>query len=1109
MLRLVTPSRSGVAYLESVTVSGRTPFAGGIDEFALWPFAMRDNDVVALRGKSAATLFSTLTETSRSVRSAVTPTPPWWWPHAYYTFDEGGGGRVTDFAAYQWTLSGQMLPLSDTAGAALVSSSLRGTLGGVRPPNAAGSTFINWPSRKASGAPENGRVLLVEDESAVFSLSAVHPDGAGVTIFISQYPSHGTLYQVSPNGVISGAVAQQTSFEAEKEIAQWASEASASSEWGTYLDTANCWCARGMLGPADCSNFKDCASAWCPRTVRASLNGLPYESVYLSYDTPVYVTRIEVYINLGPQAVEGVDVLDARGVWQQLWFLPATSARGSEYLVFQPELCTTTFLTKMLRLRVNTDAVPDQWTEIDAVRMFGTLVPRHSVVLDYDHRLIYIPNPDFSGVDSMFYSASDCPQDVKRRSVQSEVKFVVRNTNDPPVFVTGVSGGGTRGTPVVASPGTPSLVRIQTSDRDGDHVRVIIESLAGMEGTLYAAAASGALNSSSTVLRVGAVVTSIPHTLPASANNSLYVEPVTCGEGVLTFRLDDGNGESNSITGPFTIIITVVCPERATDSTRLAIGLGVGLALGLLAIVAAVALWGAWYKRQMKAASMKWVLRYEELVFEKKIGEGAFGTVFLGAWRGTKVAIKTIRFGGSETPTSNVSTQTNPDKNSRAMAAVSRARTTQRASKSSGTESMKARTGTGASIGSGGTRLNALRSLIGTNGTAIIDKLRANPEKMRRLAAASEFMDEIKIMCDLRHPNVLLFMGASIQYPNIALVTEVCERGDLMTILRSTMEIDYGMKLRFIMDCAAGMMYLHSATPAVLHCDLKCLNLLVDDRWTVKVADFGLAHFSDAVNVDEIAGTIYWMAPELLSQKGEFSIKSDVYSFAMVMAEVISRALPYDAYLDDHPGTNADTLIERVTNGLRPHIPLDVPAEYRELMVDCWNADEGLRPSFVEINSRLLQMHASVSKHVGTETFVRRVRVVKESFDGALSHLMCTLSHDGGIIRIDVAEDLFKQSENSARSSESSLILHLASAQKNTGCGDVDIEFHQISSSNRTLFRSSVEGIAAAAKTHRFSPIEKHVIALALHRPRAPVYIAFETSERCNECLRLLNQLLS
>ena len=82
-------------------------------------------------------------------------------------------------------------------------------------------------------------------------------------------------------------------------------------------------------------------------------------------------------------------------------------------------------------------------------------------------------------------------------------------------------------------------------------------------------------------------------------------------------------------------------------------------------------------------------------------------------------------------------------------------------------------------------------------------------------------------------------------------------------------------KFKFIQDAAAGMHYLHTSNPVILHRDLKSDNLLVDKDWNVKVADFGLTRFLDEKKQMTQVGTPMWMAPEVImgeqyTEKGNF-----------------------------------------------------------------------------------------------------------------------------------------------------------------------------------------------------------------------------------------------
>ncbi|CAN6439734.1 unnamed protein product [Victoria cruziana] len=133
--------------------------------------------------------------------------------------------------------------------------------------------------------------------------------------------------------------------------------------------------------------------------------------------------------------------------------------------------------------------------------------------------------------------------------------------------------------------------------------------------------------------------------------------------------------------------------------------------------------------------------------------------------------------------------------------------------------------------------------------------------------ALQEFKTEVKIMRRLRHPNVVLFMGAVTRPPNLSIVTEFLPRGSLYKILhRPNCQIDEKRRIRMALDVAKGMNCLHSSVPTIVHRDLKSPNLLVDKNWNVKVCDFGLSRMKHHtfLSSKSTAGTPEWMAPEVL-----------------------------------------------------------------------------------------------------------------------------------------------------------------------------------------------------------------------------------------------------
>ena len=105
-----------------------------------------------------------------------------------------------------------------------------------------------------------------------------------------------------------------------------------------------------------------------------------------------------------------------------------------------------------------------------------------------------------------------------------------------------------------------------------------------------------------------------------------------------------------------------------------------------------------------------------------------------------------------------------------------------------------------------------------------------------------EFEMEVSMIRHLRAPNILLYLGSVFDPPDICIVTEYMARGNLRDILHNkAIVLEWPLLLRMLEDTARGMTYLHSCKPPIVHRDLKCCNLLVDEHWKVKIGDFGLS----------------------------------------------------------------------------------------------------------------------------------------------------------------------------------------------------------------------------------------------------------------------------
>ncbi|XP_027114430.1 serine/threonine-protein kinase EDR1 isoform X1 [Coffea eugenioides] len=216
-------------------------------------------------------------------------------------------------------------------------------------------------------------------------------------------------------------------------------------------------------------------------------------------------------------------------------------------------------------------------------------------------------------------------------------------------------------------------------------------------------------------------------------------------------------------------------------------------------------------------------------------------------------------------------------------------------------------------------------------------------------AALAEFRREVRIMQRLRHPNVVLFMGAVTRPPNLSIVTEFLPRGSLYRIIhRPQCQIDEKRRIKMALDVAKGMNCLHTSIPTIVHRDLKSPNLLVDNNWNVKVCDFGLSRLkhNTFLSSKSTAGTPEWMAPEVLRNEPS-NEKCDVYSFGIILWELATLRLPWN-------GMNPMQVVGAVGfQNRRLDIPKEVDPLVARIIWECWQTDPNLRPSFSQLTVAL------------------------------------------------------------------------------------------------------------------------------------------------------------
>ncbi|TYJ30592.1 hypothetical protein E1A91_A06G140800v1 [Gossypium mustelinum] len=222
------------------------------------------------------------------------------------------------------------------------------------------------------------------------------------------------------------------------------------------------------------------------------------------------------------------------------------------------------------------------------------------------------------------------------------------------------------------------------------------------------------------------------------------------------------------------------------------------------------------------------------------------------------------------------------------------------------------------------------------------------------------FRDELALFQKIRHPNVVQFLGAVTQSSPMMIVTEYLPKGDLRAFLKRKGALKPITALRFALDIARGMNYLHENKPApIIHRDLEPSNILRDDSGHLKVADFGVSKLL-TVKEDKpltcLDTSCRYIAPEVF-KNDDYDTKVDVFSFALILQEMIEGYPPFSAKQDNE--------VPKVY-AARERPPFKAPAKHyahglKELIEECWNEKPAKRPTFRQIITRLESIHNSFS----------------------------------------------------------------------------------------------------------------------------------------------------
>ncbi|XP_055333876.1 atrial natriuretic peptide receptor 1-like [Paramacrobiotus metropolitanus] len=211
-------------------------------------------------------------------------------------------------------------------------------------------------------------------------------------------------------------------------------------------------------------------------------------------------------------------------------------------------------------------------------------------------------------------------------------------------------------------------------------------------------------------------------------------------------------------------------------------------------------------------------------------------------------------------------------------------------------------------------------------------------------------------MRNLQHPNIARFYGVSRDGAKVSLLYEYGSRGNLRLLLSDeSLPLDIDLQMALIREMASGLKYIHTS-PLYFHGALSSLTVMVDNRFGIKLSDYGMTNVVSGLTDVHLGGTNdclqLWMAPEMVTDDEYPGCReSDIYSFGVVMAEVFTRRMPLDVSLNDQLSIQDRLHMLKKSPSTQRIIvtPEEVPSYGEKLLRDCFLDNSDHRPSIRDL----------------------------------------------------------------------------------------------------------------------------------------------------------------
>jgi mitogen-activated protein kinase kinase kinase len=205
---------------------------------------------------------------------------------------------------------------------------------------------------------------------------------------------------------------------------------------------------------------------------------------------------------------------------------------------------------------------------------------------------------------------------------------------------------------------------------------------------------------------------------------------------------------------------------------------------------------------------------------------------------------------------------------------------------------------------------------------------------------------EISLLRDLRHPNIVQYLGCGSSNEFLNIFLEYVPGGSVQTMLNSYGALPEPLVRSFVRQILNGLSYLHNRD--IIHRDIKGANILVDNKGTIKISDFGISKKLEATNIlsgannnknrPSLQGSVFWMAPEVVKQTS-YTRKADIWSLGCLVVEMMTGTHPFPDC------TQLQAIFKIGGAKASPTIPENASEEAKQFLAQTFEMDYNKRPS--------------------------------------------------------------------------------------------------------------------------------------------------------------------